>query len=262
MCPATTPGGAPGNFYSFAENTLKNRKPNLFELEFRNFGWGKMRLFPGEVLSRARALLRSSILRSLERNGAWASSKETMTGTQSRSTFSYVVKIYNPVGCGLHSRTPEPFSFSLFRKSWFTKWRSFVWNKNCFLFNSFIFEIGFVAFGHFPEEFSGPNGSRLPWWILHLLCSQGMYILNRKSLEAFYIYISNPSRRNLMDRFSSRTLFLSDTCRAPSKKTKTFDFFQVRTIENLKKVSRYYVIRSRDELLFSFGTAAALALVT
>ena len=192
MCPATTPGGAPGNFYSFAENTLKNRKLHFFlncieipQLWMR----GKIRLFPGEVLSRARALLRSSILRSLERDGAWASSKETMTGTQSRSTFSYVVKIYNPVGCGLHSRTPEPFSFSLFRKSWFTKWRSFVWNKNCFLFNSFIFEIGFVAFGHFPEEFSGSNGSRLPWWILHLLCSQGMYILNRKSLEGLlYIF--------------------------------------------------------------------------
>jgi len=35
--------------------------------------------------------------------------------------------------------------------------------KTVFLFNSFIFEIGFVAFGHFPEEFSGLNGSRLPW---------------------------------------------------------------------------------------------------
>lgn len=34
--------------------------------------------------------------------------------------------------------------------------------------------LGFVAFGHFPKEFPRSNRSRLPWWIVHLLCPQGM----------------------------------------------------------------------------------------
>jgi len=46
MCPATTPGGAPGNFYSFAENTLKNRKLHFFS------NWNSATLDENKIISR------------------------------------------------------------------------------------------------------------------------------------------------------------------------------------------------------------------